>query len=198
MDRDEILHVLRAFEEQGLDYVLIGAAAMAFHGIVRATEDLDFFIRATAENVERLKSAFRQVYSDDPNVDEISADDLLGEFPAVRYYPPSGDLYFDVMTRLGDAADFDTVESVVMEVEGIRVWVATAQALYRLKKDTVRPLVHPATIGGVFDRRCILPACASLPLHTASIYRSRSTGRKAPRRPRYYPPIVAGYTSSRA
>jgi hypothetical protein len=140
MDRDEILHVLRAFEEQGLDYVLIGAAAMAFHGIVRATEDLDFFIRATAENVERLKSAFRQVYSDDPNVDEISAEDLLGEYPAVRYYPPSGDLYFDVMTRLGDAADFDTVESVVMEVEGIRVWVATAQALYRLKKGTVRPL----------------------------------------------------------
>ena len=49
MDRDEILQVLRAFEEQGLEYVLIGAAAMGFHGIVRATEDLDFFIRATAE-----------------------------------------------------------------------------------------------------------------------------------------------------
>ncbi|MFV1980132.1 MAG: nucleotidyl transferase AbiEii/AbiGii toxin family protein [Rhodothermia bacterium] len=116
MDRDEILHVLRAFEEQGLEYVLIGAAAMGFHGIVRATEDLDLFIRATAENVERLKRAFRQVYSNDPNVDEISADDLLGEYPALRYYPPSGDLYFDVMTRLGDAAAFDTVESVVMEV----------------------------------------------------------------------------------
>jgi hypothetical protein len=42
--------------------------------------------------------------------------------------------------RFGDAADFDTVESVVMEVEGIRVWVATAQALYLLKKGTVRPL----------------------------------------------------------
>ena len=49
---------------------------------VRATEDLDFFIRATAENVERLKRAFQQVYSDDPNIDDISADDLLGEYPA--------------------------------------------------------------------------------------------------------------------
>ncbi len=57
-------------------------------------------------------------------------------------------------------------------------------------------LVHPATIGGVFDRRFILPACASLPLHTAIIYRSRSTGWKAPRRPRYYPPIVVGHTRS--
>ena len=140
MDRDEILRVLRAFEDQGLEYVLIGAAAMGFHGVVRATEDLDFVIRATSENVGRLKRAFQQVYSDDPNIDDISADDLLGEYPAVRYYPPSGDLYFDVMTRLGDAAAFDTVESVEMEIEGIRVSVATPKALYRLKKDTVRPL----------------------------------------------------------
>jgi len=142
MDRDEIIAVLRAFEEQGLEYVLIGAAAMGFHGIVRATEDLDLMIRATAENVERLKRAFRQVYADDPNIDQISAEDLLGEYPAVRYYPPSGDLYFDVMTRLGEAAAFDTIHSKVMKVEGIRVTVATPRELYRLKKDTVRPLDH--------------------------------------------------------
>jgi hypothetical protein len=48
VDRDEILRVLRAFEEAGLEYVLIGATAMGFHGVVRATEDLDLFIRATA------------------------------------------------------------------------------------------------------------------------------------------------------
>lgn len=140
MDRDEVFRVLRAFEEQGLEYVLIGAAAMGFHGVVRATEDLDFLIRATAENVERLKRAFRQAYSNDPNVDQISADDLLGEYPAVRYYPPSGDLYFDVMTRLGEAAAFETVQSTVVEVEGVQVPVATPRALYLLKKDTVRPL----------------------------------------------------------
>ncbi len=140
MDRDEILRVLQAFEEVGLEYVLIGAAAMGFHGVVRATEDLDFFIRATAENVDRLKRAFRRVYDNDPNIDEILADDLLGEYPAVRYYPPSGDLYFDVMTRLGQAASFEDVESMVMDVEGIRVQVATPRALFKLKRDTVRAL----------------------------------------------------------
>lgn len=132
--------MLRAFEEEGLAYVLIGAAAMGFHGLVRATEDLDLFIHPTAENVERLKRAFRRAYDNDPNVDEISGTDLLGEYPAVRYYPPSGDLYFDVLTRLGEVASFATVESEVKEVEGIHVRVATPQALYRLKKDTVRPL----------------------------------------------------------
>src|SRR5579864_5463705 len=46
VDRDELVRVLRAFEAAGLEYVLIGATAMGFHGLVRATEDVDLFIRA--------------------------------------------------------------------------------------------------------------------------------------------------------
>jgi hypothetical protein len=140
VDRDEMLRVLRAFEQEGLEYVLIGAAAMGFHGLVRATEDLDLFIRATAENVERLKRALRTAYDDDPNVDEIKAKDLLGDYPAVRYYPPSGDLYFDVMTRLGEVASYETVDAEMKSVENIRVRVATPKALFHLKRGTVRPL----------------------------------------------------------
>ena len=140
MDRDELLRVLRAFESEALEYVLIGATAMGFHGVVRATEDIDLLVRATPENIERLRRAFRAAYPDDPSVDEIRAADLLGDYPAVRYYPPRGDLFFDVMTRLGEAASFDTVIAEVKEVEGIRVRVATPGALYRLKKETVRPL----------------------------------------------------------
>jgi len=140
VDRDEMLRVLRAFEREGLEYVLIGAAAMGFHGLVRATEDLDVVIRATPENVGRLKRALRIAYDDDPNVDEISATDLLGDYPVVRYYPPSGDLYFDVLTRLGETASFESVEAETKQVEGIRVRVATPEALYRLKQGTVRPL----------------------------------------------------------
>lgn len=140
MDRDEMLRVLRAFERERLEYVLIGAAAMGFHGLIRATEDLDIFIRATEENVERLKRAFRAAYANDPNIDDIRAADLLGDYPAVRYYPPSGDLYFDVMTRLGEVASFETVAAETKKVEGIDVPVATPLALYRLKRGTVRAL----------------------------------------------------------
>lgn len=140
MERDELLRVLRAFESEGLEYVLIGATAMGFQGLIRATEDVDLLMKATPENVRRLRRAFRASYGEDPTIDEIREADLLGDYPVVRYYPPSGDLFFDIMTRLGEVASFDTVEAEVKEVEGIRVKVATPAALYRLKKDTMRPL----------------------------------------------------------
>ena len=108
--------------------------------MVRATEDIDLLIRATPENVDRLRAAFRTAYSDDPHVADIRSDDLLGDYPAVRYYPPSGDLYFDVMTHLGEAATYDSVDAEYKEIEGVRVRVATPGALYRLKKGTVRAL----------------------------------------------------------
>jgi hypothetical protein len=140
VDRDEIIRALRAFEAVGLEYVLIGATAMGIHGLVRATEDVDLIIRASGENIDRLRRAFKDAYEGDPNVDDIRTEDLLGDYPAVRYYPPSGDLYFDVIVRLGDAASFDTVASEVKDIEGVRVRVATPNALYRLKRDTARPL----------------------------------------------------------
>jgi acylphosphatase len=142
VDRDEMMRVLQALETEGVRYVLIGAAAMGVHGLVRATEDLDIVIQATADNVERLRRAFRSAYDGDPNIDEIATEDLLGDYPAVRYFPPSGDLYFDILTRLGEMADYDSVEKEVKSVSGIKVVVATPRALYRLKKNTIRPLDH--------------------------------------------------------
>ncbi len=140
VDRDEVIRLLRALEASGLEYVLIGAAAMGFHGIVRATEDLDLLIRATPENVERLRAALREAYEGDPHIEEISSADLLGEYPAVRYYPPTGDQYVGVLTRLGEAAGFETVDAEIKEFEGTRVRVATPAALYRLKRGTVRAI----------------------------------------------------------
>ena len=136
------MRVLRAFESAGLEYVLIGAAAMGFHGLIRATPAFDLIIRATPDNIEKLRAALRAAYEGDPSIDEISTTDLLGEYPLVRYVPPTGDLFFDVMTRLGEVVSFDTLEAEVTDLNGTHVRVATPAALYRLKKGTVRSQDH--------------------------------------------------------
>ncbi|MDX1999594.1 MAG: hypothetical protein SF066_17885 [Thermoanaerobaculia bacterium] len=135
---EDLLHVLRAFEEQELEYVLIGAAAMNLHGILRATEDADVFIRGTEDNVERLKRALRSAY-DDPSIDEISSEDLLGDYPSVRYLPPDTEFFLDILVRLGEFARYEDLEWREVEFEGVRVRLATPETLHWLKKGTVRP-----------------------------------------------------------
>ena len=153
MDRDELLRVFRALDAASVEYVLIGATALGLHGIIRATEDVDLIVRPTSANIDRLRAALKDAYEGDSNIDDIRAEDLLGQYPAIRYFPPSGDLYFDLIARLGEAASFDTVEAEVKEVDGIRIRVATPAALYRLKKGTIRAIDHQdaAAIRSRFD-----------------------------------------------
>lgn len=132
--------MLRALQDAGVEYIMIGAMAMGIHGVVRATQDVDMLVRAEKGNIERIRKALREIYPEDQSVEEIRDDDLLGDYPVVRYCPPDGEYFFDFISRLGEVATFESVESEVKDVEGVRVHVATPSALYRLKKDTVRPI----------------------------------------------------------
>ena len=136
---DEALRVIDELNRAGVDYVVVGGVALNLHGLVRATEDLDVFIRPEADNIERLRRALRAVW-DDPEIELITAEDLCGEYPAVRYGPPEGALYLDILTRLGEATTFADIEAETKELGGVQVRVATPRTLYRMKRNTVRPL----------------------------------------------------------
>jgi hypothetical protein len=138
MDFSQAMRVLGAFARHGVEYVLVGSMAMAAQGLVRATRDMDLFVAPDAANVERLKAALRELFAD-PSIDEIRAMDLAGEYPALQYVPPEGNYWIDILSRLGEAFRFADLEAEVVEVEGLRIRVATPRMLYRMKRDTVRP-----------------------------------------------------------
>jgi hypothetical protein len=138
MDFAQAIRVLAAFARHGVDYVLVGSMAMAAQGLVRATRDMGVFVASDAANVERLKAALRELFAD-PSIEDIRSADLAGGYPALQYAPPEGDYWIDILARLGEAIRFSDLESDVLEIEGIRVRVATPRTLYRMKKDTVRP-----------------------------------------------------------
>ncbi|HEX2757887.1 MAG TPA: hypothetical protein VHP60_05260 [Thermoanaerobaculia bacterium] len=139
MDFGELKRILAAFEREGVRYVLVESMAMAAQGIVRATRDADFFVAPDDENVARLRRALKSLFDDDPNVDEITAADLGGDYPAVEYTPPHGRYSMDILSRLGEAFRYEELEAEDVIVEGVRARVATPRMLYRMKKGTVRP-----------------------------------------------------------
>src|SRR5215468_12411479 len=124
MDYDLTRRVLAALEREGVKYVVFGAVALALHGLPRATEDLDIFIAPEKDNIERLKSALRSVF-DDPCIEDITAEDLLGDYPAVQYVPPSGKFHIDILTRLGELFDFASLPSERISFEGLTVSAVT-------------------------------------------------------------------------
>ena len=111
--------------------------ALNLHGLARFTEDLDIFVAPEVANIERLKVALRSVV-DDPEIDSITASDLLGRYPAVQYTPPDGTFRVEILTRLGDGFAFSDLEVERVPFDGLIVSVVTARTLYRMKKDTVR------------------------------------------------------------
>lgn len=137
IDLDLLLKLVKAMNREEVEYITFGAIALMTHGIVRVTEDADFFVKPSEENIGRLKRALRSVW-DDPNIDEISAEELMGEYPSVRYGPPETDLYMDFLTRLGEAFSYDTLDWQMAEIEGVPIRVVTPAQLYRMKRDTVR------------------------------------------------------------
>lgn len=138
MTLEEARKVLAALEREGVRYVLVGSMAMAVHGVIRATRDMDLFIDPTPDNVARLRAAFAAVYAD-PSIDEITAEDLGGDYPAVQYTPPEGDFWFDILARLGERFRYEDLDAQTVDFQGIGVRVATPRMLYRMKRDTIRP-----------------------------------------------------------
>jgi hypothetical protein len=135
---DRLPEILAALNAEQVEYVLFGGQAVNLHGILRFTDDIDLFISPTAENVERLRRALRQLWTD-PSIDEIRSEDLAGTYAVVRYGTPDH-FYIDIVARLGEAFAFEDVEATWLERGTLRARVATPRMLYRMKKDTVRPL----------------------------------------------------------
>ncbi len=138
MDFEKVLKLLQALQDEGVEYVLIGALALTVHGIVRATQDIDIFLSPESSNIHRLRTALSRVFPDDASIQEISAEDLAGDYPAIRYYSPDGSLTIDFLSRLGDTFRYEDIRLEEKYYERVRVRVATPEMLYKMKKDTLR------------------------------------------------------------
>jgi hypothetical protein len=68
---DDLLEFLRLLQGNHVDFVLVGGYAVAFHGYIRSTQDLDILYRNTPGNRQGITQALldfgfpKQVISDD-------------------------------------------------------------------------------------------------------------------------------------
>lgn len=139
MTLDEALQIFEALSREGVEFVVVGAMAMAAQGLPRATRDLDLFVAPRLDNLQALKRALRELF-EDPEVEQIDEAELMGEYPAVEYVPPGGRFSLDILTRLGEAFSWEDLlaGSEELEIGPLLVRVASPRMIYEMKRDTVR------------------------------------------------------------
>jgi hypothetical protein len=67
---NDLREFLELLNSRGVDYIIVGAHSLAFHGRPRYTGDLDILIRPTAENATRIVGLLKQFGFADAGLNE--------------------------------------------------------------------------------------------------------------------------------
>lgn len=92
--------LIEALDQAGAHYVVVGAVAMAAHGAIRATTDLDVLVRQTTGNRERLAMALTRIHAQLKGAPRPSrtVDPRILELHRTQFTTDHGDL--DVLTEV--------------------------------------------------------------------------------------------------
>ena len=133
LDKD-LRELLALFHSKGVEFLVVGGHAVAFHGRPRLTEDLDLFVRPDAANGERIVLALSEFGfgSLELTADDFQADDRviqLGRAPN----------RIDLLTRLyGVEFSGAWARRVSAHLDGTAVWIIGRDDLIRNKRATGR------------------------------------------------------------
>jgi hypothetical protein len=126
--------MLSALSAEGVEYLLIGAYAMAVHGFPRATGDIDVWVRPSPDNADRVIRALTRFGAP---LGELQAADLAGEGTVFQIGVAPNRV--DVMTAI-DGVTFDEAwpRRHTRTIEGVTLSVISRDDLIRNKRATGR------------------------------------------------------------
>ena len=126
--------LLSTFNAHRVDYLVVGAHALAAHGHVRATGDLDVWVRAELGNARRVIEALRAFGAP---LQDLSEEDLTR--PGTVFQIGVAPIRIDVLTSI-DGVEFDEAwaERMTANFVDLPVPVLSANQLIRNKRTVGR------------------------------------------------------------
>lgn len=133
MNRD-FADMLSALNGAGVEYMIIGAHAVAAHGQPRATGDLDIWVRASRANAQRVLEALREFGAP---LDDLTIEDLSGDDTVFQIGLPPSRIY--ILTSVS-GVEFDRAwtNKIRLEIEGLKAYCIGKRELMENKRATGR------------------------------------------------------------
>ena len=130
----DLREFIELLNSRKVDYIIVGGHAVAFHGHPRFTGDIDFLLRPSHENAERLIGAVEAFGFSEMS---LSLDDFTRPNTVVQLgYPPNR---IDLLTSIS-GLDFDEAWSSRLggELDGLPVFFLGWDALLKNKRASGR------------------------------------------------------------
>lgn len=134
LDKD-LCALLALFNAKGVEFLVVGGHAVAFHGYPRLTEDLDLWVRPDSANGARVVAALEEFGFGSIGLTpaDFEADDRviqLGRRPN----------RVDLLTRVyGVSFPEAWTRRTATSLDGTAVWMISREDLIRAKRATGRP-----------------------------------------------------------
>ena len=134
MNRD-FAEMLSALSEAGAEFLVVGAYALAAHGIPRATGDLDIWVRPTKDNAGRVMGA---LIAFGAHLGDLTLDDLTKPDTVFQIGVEPGRV--DILSSIS-GVQFDDAwgRRLVLEIEGVTVPVLGRADFITNKRASGRP-----------------------------------------------------------
>ena len=134
---EDFRDIIAVFADSGVEFMVVGAYALAFHGAPRASGDIDLFVRPSAENAGRVFDALTK-FGAPLAAHGVGAADFAREGAVYQIGLPPRRI--DVLTQISGVA-FDEAWATCVEVEvlGRKVHIIGRDAYLKNKLAAARP-----------------------------------------------------------
>lgn len=125
----DVVSLCRRLNEEGARYIVVGGMAMIQAGFVRATEDVDLLIDASADNVGRVKRALMSL--PDGAAADVQDEDV-SSYVVVRV---ADEIVVDLMKAACGIEYAEAQQEVEhVEIDGVSIPFARPELLWRMKE----------------------------------------------------------------
>ena len=127
--------MLSLFNDEQVEYMIVGAYALAYHGLPRATGDIDLWVRRSDENASRIWRALSRF---GVPLSDLTKDDLKN--PETVFQIGIAPRRIDILTSIDDV-EFDEAmqEMKRVKIENIEIPIIGRRHLIQNKKAAGRP-----------------------------------------------------------
>ena len=134
MLNQDFREMLSCLKDEGVDFIVVGAYALAAHGLIRATGDIDVWLRNSPDNAQKVLRALAKFGAPTSGLSEedfTTPDTILQLGVEPRR--------IDLMTGI-DGVDFDEAahSKVRVDVDGVEVFVLSKEDLLKNKLAAAR------------------------------------------------------------